>query len=109
MPARFAGAGGRCFLLSAFVRLCGLGLGIGSGQQGKADEKDKKTEEKKEEKKVKFNMIDKPWREVFKWLTEETGKPVIFVNAPTGTFSFVGPANREYTIPEVIDIINEGL
>ena len=54
-------------------------------------------------------MDGKPWQAVFTWLTDETGKPVITVYKPTGSLTFIGPANKEYTMPEVIDIINEGL
>ena len=28
---------------------------------------------------------------------------------PTGTFTFIGPEKKSYTLPEVIDIINDGL
>jgi type II secretory pathway component GspD/PulD (secretin) len=55
---------------------------------------------------VKFIFENATWREVFRWLTEVTGKPVIFVAEPTGRFSFHGPKDKEYTIDEVVDIIN---
>src|SRR5262249_37573668 len=47
--------------------------------------------------------------EVFKLLTSITGKPVSATAIPTGTFTFIGPPGKKYTIPEVIDIINGGL
>jgi hypothetical protein len=55
---------------------------------------------------VKFVFESATWREVFQWLTEVTGKPVISVYTPTGTFSFRGPKDKNYTIDEVVDIIN---
>jgi hypothetical protein len=55
---------------------------------------------------VKFAFEKATWREVFQWLTEVTGKPVISVYTPTGTFSFYGPKDKNYTIDEVVDIIN---
>src|SRR5947208_6564013 len=60
------------------------------------------------EKKVRFEFRDKRWGDVLEWLSEQTGLPVMAVNKPTGTFTFVAPkvngVTREYTIPEVIDI-----
>jgi hypothetical protein len=52
----------------------------------------------------------KPWGTVLEWLTDQTGLPVITNTKPTGTFTFVppGPATK-YTVPEIVDIINEGL
>jgi hypothetical protein len=60
-------------------------------------------------KRFSFEMNNKPWKEVFTWLSETTGKPIIRLYTPTGTFSFSGPAKKTYTIPEIIDIINEAL
>lgn len=65
------------------------------------------------DKKLRFEFRDKRWPEVLEWLSEQTGLPVITVQKPTGTFTFVAPKvngqPREYTIPEIIDIINEAL
>src|SRR5262249_18133542 len=61
---------------------------------------------------VAFEMRDKPWSAVLEWLADQTGIPV---NAgpekPTGTMTFIAPksAPKEYTIPQVIDILNENL
>jgi type II secretory pathway component GspD/PulD (secretin) len=60
-------------------------------------------------KRFSFEMRNKPWNQVFTWLTEATGKPVIVSPKPTGSFTFTGPAKKTYSIPEIIDIINEGL
>jgi hypothetical protein len=51
-----------------------------------------------------------PLRKVLTWLSEKSGKPVILQFRPTGVFNFVPPnPPRTYTLPEVMDIINEGL
>ncbi len=56
-----------------------------------------------------FEMRDKPWAAVFEWLNEHSGLPVIYSNKPQGTFNFVPPKDKKYTIPEIIDALNEGL
>jgi general secretion pathway protein D len=65
------------------------------------------------EKKVRFEFRDKRWSEVLEWLVDQTGMQVISPTKPAGTFTFIAPkvngVPREYTIPEVIDIINEAL
>ena len=78
-------------------------------EEPKAAAKDQPKTPGSMDKTVKFAMDGKAWKTVFSWLVDETGKPVISVYIPTGSLTFVGPANKSYTIPEVIDIINEGL
>jgi hypothetical protein len=57
-----------------------------------------------------FDMRDKPWSKVFEWLADITGKPVLpGISMPTGTFSFINPKGQKFTIPEIIDIINDTL
>jgi hypothetical protein len=52
----------------------------------------------------------KPWKWVFQWLTEQTGKPLVSNYMPTCSFTFVPPnPPRKYTLPEVIDLINDRL
>lgn len=60
-------------------------------------------------KKVAFSFDSKPWSGVFEWLTNQTDLPVITTFKPSGTFTFLGTPGKLYTIPEVIDIINEAL
>jgi len=67
-----------------------------------------------QEKRLPFEMRDKPWRQVFAWLSDQTGLPVISVSPPTGTFTFISPRGvdkqpRAYTMAEIIDFLNEGL
>src|SRR5207248_485241 len=46
---------------------------------------------------------------VFEWLTEKTGREVVYTHPPAGTVNFIGPKGKKYTIPQIIDIINDGL
>src|SRR5262249_36991544 len=65
------------------------------------------------DKKIVFDQRDKRWMDVLEWLSTETGLPLICPTKPTGSFTFIAPivngAQKKYTIPEIIDIINEGL
>ena len=63
------------------------------------------------QKKVAFEMRDKPWGLVMEWLAKESGLPFYSgIAKPTGTFTYVGPAGLEQkTISEVIDILNDAL
>ena len=63
----------------------------------------------KGENRYAFSMDGKSWKEVFTWLANTSGKNVVGVPKPTGSFTFVSPKGRTYTMPEVIDIINEAL
>src|SRR4029077_5322419 len=56
-----------------------------------------------------FEMRGKPWTTVFEWLADKTGKEFSSVNYPSGTFNVISPKGKKYTIPQVIDIINDGL
>jgi hypothetical protein len=77
---------------------------------GAAAAPEKKAEvRKKDEKLYSFSMDKKPWGSVFSWLADRTGRPVIAPNYPAGTFTFIAPEGKKYTLPEVIDIINDGL
>ncbi len=61
--------------------------------------------------KVTFEMRDMPWKQVFEWLSDETGLPFITTCTPTGTFTFIAPkgSRRVFTIREVVDILNQAL
>jgi type II secretory pathway component GspD/PulD (secretin) len=69
------------------------------------------TTAKEPEKTITFQMRNKPWNEVLEWLADQTGIPVSTDYHPTGTFTFIAPkaGSQRYTIPQVIDIINEQL
>jgi type II secretory pathway component GspD/PulD (secretin) len=56
-------------------------------------------------------MRDKPWSAVLEWLADQSGLPIITNYKPTGTFTFIAAqkSRSEYTLPEIIDILNEAL
>jgi type II secretory pathway component GspD/PulD (secretin) len=62
-----------------------------------------------EPKRFAVSFQEKPWKDVFAWLTEQTGKPVIAPGLPTGTFTLVSPQGRTFTLAEIIDCINDAL
>ena len=68
-----------------------------------------KAEVKDDEPRYEFAISGKPWKDVFVWLNEKTGLPVVGVAVPTGTLNLIVKADKKYTIAEVIDLINEGL
>jgi general secretion pathway protein D len=63
--------------------------------------------------KYSFEMRDVPWNKVIEWITEKTDVPFIGSIMPTGTFTFIPPVSdmgpRKYTLPEIIDILNEAM
>src|SRR5262249_47998141 len=61
------------------------------------------------EKKFAFEMRDKPWNTVLEWLADNSGMQVSTTNKPQGTFTFINPKHAQYTIPEVVDILNNAL
>lgn len=66
------------------------------------------------ERRVKFEFDNKRWGEVLTWLSDQTGLPFIGSLKPQGSFTYIAPkgsvgAKDGYTIPEVIDILNEAL
>jgi RNA polymerase sigma factor (sigma-70 family) len=61
------------------------------------------------EKSFTFEMRNKPWSAVFEWLTEKTGREFISSATPAGTMNFIAPKGKKFTIPEIIDIINDSL
>jgi type II secretory pathway component GspD/PulD (secretin) len=54
-----------------------------------------------------------PWPKAFAWLAEVTGLPFVSgQTSPKGTFAYVPPRAdkaRRYTVPEVLDIMNDAL
>jgi hypothetical protein len=60
-------------------------------------------------KNVILSLDGKPWKEVFRFLAEVTGKPVARMRSPAGSFTLAGPEQESYTVPEFLDIVNAGL
>jgi type II secretory pathway component GspD/PulD (secretin) len=56
-----------------------------------------------------LNMNARPWTQVFEWLSDQTGLPIVARDKPQGTFTFIAPRNKKYSLPEAIDVINEAL
>jgi hypothetical protein len=92
----------------------GAATAQGLAQTGADKQPDKKAAADKkapgDDKLLTFEMRNKPWGTVFEWLTDKTGRPFISGSVtPPGTFNFIGQQGKKYTIPQVIDIINDGL
>jgi type II secretory pathway component GspD/PulD (secretin) len=64
---------------------------------------------KKAAKLIRFDFDKSPWKTVFAWLGEQTGKEVIRTSEPRGTFTFRGDKKKMYTIGEVVDLLNEAM
>jgi RNA polymerase sigma factor (sigma-70 family) len=62
-----------------------------------------------EEKRYAFSMKNKPWKEVIDWFADQTGLAFSGTYVPKGTFTFTPPEGKQYSIPEIVDIINEAL
>jgi general secretion pathway protein D len=60
------------------------------------------------EKTVTFAFDGKPWPEVLDWFKQESGLALITSYVPTGSAK-IGAPNRKFTIPEVVDVLNEAL
>lgn len=52
---------------------------------------------------------NKPWGEVLEWLARQSGMPVLSPSKPDGSFTFIPPRGKTYTMPEILDILNEKL
>ncbi len=93
-------------ILSAALATC-LALTFAAISPAQPDKKDFSTK-KVEPKRVSLSFRNKPWTEVMEWLSDQTGLPVVG-SIPGGTFTFVPPAGKTYTLVEVIDILNDAL
>jgi type II secretory pathway component GspD/PulD (secretin) len=58
---------------------------------------------------VTMEIRNKPWKQVLEWLADWTQSPVVSPHMPVGTFTFLNPRGRGYTLAEVVDILNESL
>lgn len=94
-----------CFPILAFLLLSVLVLEANSAPAPRLVP----AEQNKTPKTVKIAFDKAPWRAVFEWFAETTSKPVVTNFSPQGSFTFQGPPDKEYTIQEAIDIINEGM
>jgi hypothetical protein len=58
---------------------------------------------------IALEIRSKPWHQVLEWLGEQTGLPVHAPTVPTGTVTLIAPKGKTYTIPEIIDLLNDAL
>jgi hypothetical protein len=49
---------------------------------------------------------DAPWRELFEWLTEQTGVPVITTWKPCGRINFAPGERRQCSVAEFLTLLN---
>src|SRR5262249_53256320 len=61
-----------------------------------------------------FEFRGQPGSKGLEWVAEKTGLPMVGNVKPTGTFTFVSPVAgdgrvRQYTLAEIIDILNDAL
>jgi general secretion pathway protein D len=61
------------------------------------------------EKTVTFSFDGKPWSEVLDWFKQESGLAIITTFVPTGSAKISSDPKKKYTIPEVVDVLNEAL
>ncbi|HEX4591632.1 MAG TPA: secretin N-terminal domain-containing protein, partial [Gemmataceae bacterium] len=113
-PTRFTRPVGRWPVAVAIVLAGTLAAGRALPQPPQTSPAPEPAAKPPAEKRVKFEFNNKPWKQVFEWLSDTTGLTFTGYNMPTGSLTFIAPkgsvgATQGYTIPEVIDIINEAL
>src|SRR5690349_20162012 len=55
---------------------------------------------------IEFRMENKRRKEVFGWLSSQTGVPFLG-SPPMGTFTYIGPKGETLTVPEIVARIND--
>jgi len=121
MRAKTAGAGLRRLCLATLFLVLGIGVVVARAddpaKSDKGDKGDKPAEkapmdkpvEKPREKKYAFIKTDTPWTQVLEWFAGLTDLTFVGPYKPTGTFNFIPPKGKEFTIGEIVDAINEAL
>jgi hypothetical protein len=59
-----------------------------------------------EEQRYAFTMYNRPWRDVIDWFAELTGLAFSSAAKLAGTCRFKPLPGKQYTVPEIVDIIN---
>ncbi len=111
--------------LGLAVVVLALGLWAGAARAEEADKPEKPADKPapgktdappkhvEKQKQYSFSFDNKPWQQVIEWFADQSGLAFSGPNKPTGTFSFTPPKVngelKKYTIPEVVDVINEAL
>src|SRR5690606_5200011 len=57
-----------------------------------------------ESRRLKFSFRFQPWSDVLEWFAQQADLSLVLDAPPPGTFNYTD--NREYTVPEAIDLIN---
>ncbi|CEF49233.1 unnamed protein product [uncultured bacterium] len=58
---------------------------------------------------IKFAIHKKPWRDVLVWLAEKYDLPLTTSRSLKGTFTFIGPKGRTYSLRRILEMVNEAL
>jgi type II secretion system protein D len=61
------------------------------------------------ERKITVNFKNAHWDDVLEWFAKESGLTPILTVRPTGSVTLQPPKDRQFTIGEVVDLINEAL
>src|SRR5260370_28826969 len=66
---------------------------------------------KSKDRELTFQANSIPWKELFNWLSDRTGMPVLTSGAkiPAGSLNIISAKRTQYTLPQVMDIINQNL
>ncbi len=61
------------------------------------------------EKKYTINFRSTPWADVLAWYAKESGLADVSASRQTGNVTITPPKDRQFTIGEITDLLNEGL
>ncbi|HXG13179.1 MAG TPA: secretin N-terminal domain-containing protein [Gemmataceae bacterium] len=104
------GVGPRYLFLTALAVLASCAVAVQAVDPERMTKADEPADAAKPpEKKIAFDMRGMPWGKVLEWLSDQTSMPVIADFPLQGTFTFISPKGRLYSIPEVVDILNDAL
>ena len=96
----------RCFIVTISLLSIGIITLTAWGQEGPA----KQAPAREVQKTFAFEFRDTPWDKILDWLADNSGGlPVVSSIKPQGTFNFVSPPGKKYTLPQIIDILNRSL
>lgn len=96
----------RCFIVTFTLLSIGVVTLSAWGQEGPA----KPAPARDVLKPLAFEFRDTPWDKVLDWLADNSGGlPIVSTTKPQGTFNFVSPAGKKYTLPQIVDILNRSL
>src|SRR5581483_10463370 len=117
MRTRFTGAGPRRASLAVLALVLGVwalaAAADDPAKPGKPGDKPAPGKPAEKLKEYSFSFDKQPWQKVVEWFADTSGLAFTGSVVPTGTFNFLPPkvdgGVKKYTIPEIIDNINEAL